>query len=316
MLGPGDVFLNADFGYRPPAAQNNSVGDRVWFDVNADGVQDAGEPGIPGVTVALIKDSNGNGAWDAGEPIIGTTTTVANGFYQFSGLPDGKYLVWVNDTDSVLGDKVQTFDSDGVATPNISKVDLDAAGANPNPVSNQDQDFGYTAPGQQPGKGLIGDTVFLDRNANNLPDAGEGIEGVTVRLYDSTGTTLLATTTTDENGNYWFGGLNPTATYQVRVDTTTLPAGPDEHVRPRRHAGQPVGAQPGCAGQRRRQRHRTASTTASTWARTSATGRSTVRPAASATWSGWTPTPTASATGRTAPTASPGRTTTSLASPA
>ena len=103
VLGPGDVFLNADFGYRPPAAQNNSVGDRVWFDVDADGVQDAGEPGIPGVTVALIKDSNGNGAWDAGEPIIGATTTVANGIYQFSGLPDGKYLVWVNDTDNVLG---------------------------------------------------------------------------------------------------------------------------------------------------------------------------------------------------------------------
>ena len=48
---------------------------------------------------------------------------------------------------------------------------------------------------------------------------------MTVRLYDSTGTTLLATTTTDENGNYWFGGLNPTAAYQVRVDTATLPAG-------------------------------------------------------------------------------------------
>ncbi len=31
----------------------NSIGDTVWLDVNGDGVQDAGEPGIPGVTVEL-----------------------------------------------------------------------------------------------------------------------------------------------------------------------------------------------------------------------------------------------------------------------
>ncbi len=46
-----------------------------------------------------------------------------------------------------------------------------------------------------------------------------------MRLYASDGTTLLATTTTNENGNYYFGGLNPTATYVVKVDPTTLPNG-------------------------------------------------------------------------------------------
>ena len=46
-----------------------------------------GEPGIPGVTVALIKDLNGNGVWDAGEPIIATDITDANGQYRFTGLP-------------------------------------------------------------------------------------------------------------------------------------------------------------------------------------------------------------------------------------
>ena len=38
VLAPGDVFLNADFGYQPPASQNNSIGDKVWFDADADGV--------------------------------------------------------------------------------------------------------------------------------------------------------------------------------------------------------------------------------------------------------------------------------------
>ena len=119
ILAPGDVFLNADFGYQPPAAQNNSIGDKVWFDADADGVGPVGAPGgtdnnekgIPGVTVALIQDTNGNGTWDLGEPIIATDTTDANGDYLFPGLPDGSYLVWVNDTDNVLGDKTPTYDS-------------------------------------------------------------------------------------------------------------------------------------------------------------------------------------------------------------
>ena len=31
-----------------------SIGDRVWFDANGDGVQDAGEPGIVGATVSVV----------------------------------------------------------------------------------------------------------------------------------------------------------------------------------------------------------------------------------------------------------------------
>ena len=51
----------------------------------------------------------------------------------------------------------------------------------------------------------LGDRVWLDTNANGIQDAGElGIAGVTVQLKDSTGTTILQTTTTDANGNYLF----------------------------------------------------------------------------------------------------------------
>src|SRR5262249_30535082 len=60
-----------------------SLGDFVWRDINANGIQDAGEPGIAGVTVQLI----GNGTR--------TTTTDANGYYSFdtSALPSGSYWV-------------------------------------------------------------------------------------------------------------------------------------------------------------------------------------------------------------------------------
>ena len=45
ILAPGDVFLNADFGYQPPAAQNNSIGDTVWFDADANSMGPAGTAG-------------------------------------------------------------------------------------------------------------------------------------------------------------------------------------------------------------------------------------------------------------------------------
>ena len=53
-------------------------------------VKDAGEPGIPNVTVYLQSDANND---NVGDGVIATTTTDANGNYQFSGLSAGNYLV-------------------------------------------------------------------------------------------------------------------------------------------------------------------------------------------------------------------------------
>ncbi|MBK7307961.1 MAG: carboxypeptidase regulatory-like domain-containing protein [Chitinophagaceae bacterium] len=60
------------------------LGDKVWFEANADGIQDAGEPGVAGVTVTL---------YNSGGTAIGTTTTDANGYYQFINLAAGTYSV-------------------------------------------------------------------------------------------------------------------------------------------------------------------------------------------------------------------------------
>ncbi|MFO1430472.1 MAG: SdrD B-like domain-containing protein [Candidatus Competibacteraceae bacterium] len=212
LLAPGDVYVNADFGYQ--RSQGSTIGDTIYLDANGNGVQNVGEPGIPGVTVALL---------DSTSKVIATTITDQNGQYLFPRLPAGTYTVVVTDTDHVLGEVVQTGDPDEsgkcVICDGRSTITV-------NGTSNYlDRDFGYAPPGQTFGQGAIGDTIFLDRNGNNTFDAGEGLEGVTVNLFDSTGTTLLATTVTNENGQYIFGGLNPTGSYQVRVDTTTLPNG-------------------------------------------------------------------------------------------
>ncbi len=40
-------------GLYVPAPLPAAIGDRVWFDTNRNGIQDAGETGVPGVTVTL-----------------------------------------------------------------------------------------------------------------------------------------------------------------------------------------------------------------------------------------------------------------------
>ena len=77
-------------------AGGGQIGDTVYTDTNGNGSQDAGEPGISGVTVSLYNDANGSGIYDAGETLVGTKVTDANGNYLFSGLAAGNYIVKIN----------------------------------------------------------------------------------------------------------------------------------------------------------------------------------------------------------------------------
>jgi hypothetical protein len=59
------------------------IGDLVWEDLNRDGIQDEGEPGVPGVIVNLH---------DASDTMIATLTTDADGKYVFQ-VPPGAYRI-------------------------------------------------------------------------------------------------------------------------------------------------------------------------------------------------------------------------------
>jgi len=63
-----------------------NVGDFVWHDLDGDGVQDAGEPGIAGVDVFL---------YDADNNLVAVTTTDENGEYLFENVyPDTYYIAF------------------------------------------------------------------------------------------------------------------------------------------------------------------------------------------------------------------------------
>jgi SdrD B-like domain len=198
-----------DFGLRSIA----SLGDKVWRDDDKDGVQDAGEPGISGITVSLF-DNTGK--------LVGNTVTDAYGNYLFSNLPAGDYTV------SVTLPANYTFTpSTGTSETNATNSDVSAITGNTTTITlspgenqlNIDAGIIFNIP---PATANIGDRVWLDIDKDGIQDAGEpGIAGVTVTLYDNTGA-IVATAVTDANGNYLFTNVPPGTGYTIGF---TAPAG-------------------------------------------------------------------------------------------
>jgi protocatechuate 3,4-dioxygenase beta subunit len=208
--------LDVDAGIIPAPSDKTlaSIGNTVWYDTDNDGIQDAGETGVAGVTVVL-KDAQGN--------VIDSTTTDAMGNYIFTGLTPGDYIVEFSGLPSgysaspSLGGVNDPLNSDGVETAPGSGVfasGIVSLGAGEN---NANVDFGVYSP-----LNAIGDQVWYDTDNDGVQDAGEvGAAGITVTLYDNTGAPI-ASTVTDANGNYLFSNL-PDGNYSVGF--SNLPSG-------------------------------------------------------------------------------------------
>ena len=97
-----------------------TIGDYVWVDVDADGLQTEGEPPLQGVTVNL---------YSAADPItaLGTETTNAAGRYAFAEMPAGDYFVEFDASTSRFGDGT-TFTKQGSDPLAADDSDVDADG--------------------------------------------------------------------------------------------------------------------------------------------------------------------------------------------
>ena len=202
--------IDVNFGFVKPA----SLGDYTWMDVNRDGIQDADEPALPGVTVTLTYE-DGSAVTDASGNVVTAKTSDANGKYSFENLLPGGYKVSFQ---APAGYEATTSDAG-------TDRALDSNGATASVTLAQGQtddtiDFGAV------GTGVIGDQLFLDVNQNggNAPDAGDKVlPGVKVTLTwtGPGGITRTYETTTDADGKYKFENLLP-GEYKVSVDPDSL----------------------------------------------------------------------------------------------
>ena len=86
VMDIGERDLTQDAGLYKYA----SIGDKVWFDQDADGVQDAGEAALPNITVHLLN-SDGSQAINDNGVLVSPVQTDANGLYSFGTLTPGSY---------------------------------------------------------------------------------------------------------------------------------------------------------------------------------------------------------------------------------
>lgn len=205
VLAAGANDLTLDAGYQSPLA---SLGNHVWNDTDRDGVQDAGEAGIQGVTVKLIdKFWQYPGQHHHGR--FGPLSLLGPPARHLLGrvplLPVGSLVLSPIDA----GENDGTDSDASLTTGRTTSVTL-IAGEN-----NLTLDAGYYSPFAS-----LGDFVWLDLNRDGQQDGGEpGIQGVIVTLFDDNGD-AIGTTTTDATGFYHFTELQP-GDYSVGLPLTS-----------------------------------------------------------------------------------------------
>ena len=217
-----------------------TIGNLVWNDANGNGIKEAFEPGVGGVTVKLYLDNDNNNIPDGPGfgTIVSTTTTAANGSYFFNELDPGRYIVSLiipagyipSPTFSLTPDNnINNDNNAAILFNNQSEIRSNAItiSSGAEPTNDGDGTEGnLTLDLAVCGQSDIGDFVWFDRNANGLQDPEEnGFANTSVILIYPDGTTYQKFT--DANGKYSFVNLGPgthTLNFATPIGFTPSPA--------------------------------------------------------------------------------------------
>jgi protocatechuate 3,4-dioxygenase beta subunit len=184
----------------------NSLSGTVFLDLNDNGIQESGEPGISGAKLVLT------GTNDLGESINQTIFTGADGTYSFRELRPGNYSITETTPDGFLDGKDTVGKVGGQVNGKLDGndriVDINLGGCE----SGVGYNFGEIQRVQE--LNSISGFVWVDCDQDGVIDTDEErLAGVTITIDSPTSGTAF--TVTDKNGRYEFTGL-PAGTYNVR----------------------------------------------------------------------------------------------------
>lgn len=262
---------------------NLKISGYAYLDANNNGIFDGGETPLPGVTITLVGCSAGpdnridTGSVDTSQPAVCsgddlpvsfTTTTDANGFYNFPLEKPGRYTVIQQAAQPVV-DGVETLK--GKTTAGSVDKTGSAAGANdggtsgtattvlgeinnalPSSISNiliddstaqsVNNNFGEVLPGS------ISGFVYTEKGAHGSnfdPDTDWPFTGVKVKLTgrDDLGNPVDVEVTTQADGSYRFDNLRPSGPggYTVKKTNPDRPADPVRNENPGSYPGVEAG---------------------------------------------------------------------------
>ncbi len=196
-LGSGANGINYDFCEELPA----SLSGKVWNDTNGDCIYEP-ETDIPlsGVQIDLL-DNQGR--------VVVTTTTDAGGNYKFKNLTPGNYSVFEHQPVGFLEGMDLLGTVGGATVGTHGGTDLLGQIALGTGAAGINYDFCEELPASLSG------IVWNDTNGDCIyePETDIPLSGVQIDLLNAGGH-VVATTTTDANGNYKFENLVP-GTYNV-----------------------------------------------------------------------------------------------------
>ena len=196
-MTPGELGLVTLF-----VTNGAQIGDEVWYDLNEDGIQDTGEPGIENIPVELLNSSGIQ---------IADTLTDEFGRYLFDVAPGAYQVRLIPPTWASLSPINSGADDTEDSDFSLSGTTVLFSVANGE--SNYDVDGGMIGT-MPPPPSSIGGSVWMDMNADGIRNTSEmAMGGITVNLLDATGL-IVATTVTAMDGTYSFTNV---AAGQYRV---------------------------------------------------------------------------------------------------
>jgi protocatechuate 3,4-dioxygenase beta subunit len=191
ILSPGLAAVNYNFGELRPA----SIQGLVHADRDGDCELDPGEPLLAGVVIQLLSPAGS---------VLATTTTNAQGVYKFENLAPGTYGIHEVQPAGYFDSGEHAGTAGGVVSANdtITQIVLGSG------FAATDYDFCELEPSSIAGR------VHADLDGDCELDPGEPLlAGVVIQLLSPTGS-VLATTTTNAQGEYKFENLAP-GTYGI-----------------------------------------------------------------------------------------------------